>query len=611
MYTDKISNKIVIFLLPYLLSLSLTAQVISYNQEFQVNSNTSGGFYPSIGNLSDGGFVVCWVSGNVVGGHGFAQLYGNNGDKIGEEIDIISNSPRNVSVSGTLNNKFIVCWDNYSKDGILAQLFDSKSGNVGPEFLVSPSDRGDQENPSVCVLNISGFIICYESYFQEVIGKEWAGYGIFAQRFDNNGIKLGIEFHVNTHKAGDQINPRVSGFIDDKFIICWESYGQDGSLSGIFAQLFDNYGNKIGAEFQVNSYIKGDQINPAVSGLTDGNFIVCWQSFGQDGSYDGIFAQLFDNNGAKIGIEFQVNSYTLGDQYYPFVCSLSNVGFIVCWMSSLVSGQCGVYAQIFDNNGEKIGTEFRVSPLIYHQYSYSLSRLSKGGFAICWDRYLDGIYGKYYINPINHQLSSFSLLEPVYDSTIETTSITFKWSTTSKIRINLPYELEYRLYIDETEDFSNPQVIPAIYDTTCVVDSLLPSQTYFWKVQVFNIGGDSLGSTETFGFFVSPAAQMDVDQNNSPSAFELFQNYPNPFNPQTTIRYSLPDNQSVFPVVVQIYDILGQLVITLKNERQHPGMYNLTWDGRDVSGQLLPSGIYFCQLSAGRYNATQKMLLVR
>ena len=97
----------------------------------------------------------------------------------------------------------------------------------------------------------------------------------------------------------------------------------------------------------------------------------------------------------------------------------------------------------------------------------------------------------------------------------------------------------------------------------------------------------------------------------SPKEFVCTQNYPNPFNPETTIKYNLPANQSVYPVKIKIYDALGRLITTLKNEPQNPGIHSVKWNGKNTAGQSMPSGIYFCVVEAGQFKATQKILLVR
>ncbi len=106
----------------------------------------------------------------------------------------------------------------------------------------------------------------------------------------------------------------------------------------------------------------------------------------------------------------------------------------------------------------------------------------------------------------------------------------------------------------------------------------------------------------------------DINDNGSyltPNTFKLFANYPNPFNPETTIKYSLPADKSLYQVVIKIYDSLGKLVVTLKDEPQKPGVYTVKWNGKDAAGHPLPTGIYLCVIQAGQFKATQKMLLIK
>jgi hypothetical protein len=88
-----------------------------------------------------------------------------------------------------------------------------------------------------------------------------------------------------------------------------------------------------------------------------------------------------------------------------------------------------------------------------------------------------------------------------------------------------------------------------------------------------------------------------------PKVFSLEQNYPNPFNPATVISYALPKEAHV---TLAVYDLLGQVVATLVDEVEQPGVKSVKFDG---SG--LPSGLYFYRLNAGGYSKTRKMLLMR
>ncbi len=114
-------------------------------------------------------------------------------------------------------------------------------------------------------------------------------------------------------------------------------------------------------------------------------------------------------------------------------------------------------------------------------------------------------------------------------------------------------------------------------------------------------------------------ADPDDDPDTTPveevdemvAEFKLMQNYPNPFNPSTNITYSLPSNSSAYNVTLKIYNSLGELVLVLVNASQSPGTYTVKWDGKDMNGYSVPSGLYLYTLEAGNLRISQKMMLLR
>jgi hypothetical protein len=96
----------------------------------------------------------------------------------------------------------------------------------------------------------------------------------------------------------------------------------------------------------------------------------------------------------------------------------------------------------------------------------------------------------------------------------------------------------------------------------------------------------------------------DVEQNKPEmsTAFRLEPNYPNPFNPSTTIRYEIPKSANVS---LKIFNMLGQEIAALVNERKDAGSYSIHWNAN------VPSGIYFYRLQAGEFMETKKMILLR
>jgi type IX secretion system substrate protein len=610
-------KKLLIITLSLILATNAFGQ-ISYNKEFQVNTYTNyWQEFPSVASLSTGGFIICWQSSDQDGSsYGiYGQMYDQNGIKFGEEFQINSYTDDRQwfpSASKLSNGGFVICWESSEQDGagdgIFAQIFDETGSKLGEEFQVNTYTADDQRRPSVTGLTNGKFVICWGSN-----GQDGSLFGIYGQMYDQNGIKIGEEFQINTYTAYDQSLPSVTGLSNGNYIVCWVSWHQDGNYFGIFGQMYDQNGIKLGEEFQINSYTDDNQSLPAVSGLSNGKFVICWESNGQDGSKKGIYGQMYDQNGIKLGEEFQINAYTADNQSLPSVTGLSNGSYIVCWQSWHQDGNYfGIFGQMYDQNGIKLGEEFQINNYTFsYQWHTSITELSNGGIVICWDSNgqdgsYGGIYGKYFLSePINHNLIQFDLLLP-QDNTIiyNNREPLFNWENATEIQINIPWEITYDLHIDENSNFTNPIVYSGIQGTNYQAYPLIPGIQYYWKVQAVNIVGDSLWSRDVFQFYIDPnTTDISEIEESLPRKFELYQNYPNPFNPSTKIIYSIPRASYV---KIEIYNSLGEKTNTLVNDYKNAGEHSIEFNGEGLS-----SGIYFYKLSAGKYYETRKMLLLK
>ncbi len=605
-YTIKIFL-IILFVL-HTFGFSPKAQGVSYNQEFVISTDTSSWKRNPTGiRLTENRFIVCWESDKQDGSYSgiYGQLLSNNGFKIGEEFQIntyTSGRQALPCVSSIIDSSFIVCWSNsdYEQDptkrGILAQLFNGDGSKKGIEFQISK--QGSE--PTVCELTDGNFVACFTSFDKD--GDESSG--IFGQLLNSEGTKIGSQFHVNTYTNDWQMEPKVCKLEDNGFVVCWKSDGPDDSGYGNFGQLFNDDGSKRGQEFKINDHYGIVEI----CAFSDSSFVVCYERW-ISGTGLEIFGQVYKNNGSKYGSEFCVNTHTKYNQSEPSISNFKEGGFIVCWNSVHTHPINGIYCQLFNSNGSKRGKEFKINSILYEKIlKPCVWTSSNGGFFVCWDGYGqiggDGIFGKYYLSEINHLLISYSLLDPPIDSIIKNISQKFKWQKASTIRINLPWELEYKIYLDYDEDFNNPRVISQIYDITCVVDSLTPGTTYFWKVLAKNIEGDSLWSSETFGFFVDwDATAIEDIKVNRPQEFKLHQNHPNPFNPNTTITFYLTRTEHV---TIEIFNSLGQKVDCLIDANMPQGHHQATYTAKNIS-----SGIYYYKMKTSNFTKIKKMLLIK
>jgi hypothetical protein len=101
----------------------------------------------------------------------------------------------------------------------------------------------------------------------------------------------------------------------------------------------------------------------------------------------------------------------------------------------------------------------------------------------------------------------------------------------------------------------------------------------------------------------SEAVQVQNISGVVPDNYYLSQNYPNPFNPTTNIYYQISNNSFVS---LKIYNITGEEISTLVNQKQEAGSYQVTFDGSSLA-----SGIYFYKIKAGSFSVTKKMSLIK
>jgi hypothetical protein len=103
-------------------------------------------------------------------------------------------------------------------------------------------------------------------------------------------------------------------------------------------------------------------------------------------------------------------------------------------------------------------------------------------------------------------------------------------------------------------------------------------------------------------------SDLEMDEEFIPTEYAIYQNYPNPFNPTTQIQFDLPENSRV---KIVIYNLLGGVVTTLIDENLPAGRYRKLWNGKDQSGQILPSGIYIYRIDAKSASSDQQLNVVK
>ncbi len=316
-------------------------------------------------------------------------------EPVGGEFQVNTYTTRqqdHPDISMNADGDFIIVWDSYGQDGstsgIYAQRYNANGVPQGAEFQVNSYTTNSQSRPSIGMDREGDFIIAWDSY-----GQDGSTSGIYAQRYNANGIPQGSEFQVNSYTTSSQSAVDVAMDGDGDFVIVWASFPQDGDSTGIYAQRYNANGIPQGSEFQVNSYTTSFQNSVDVAMDEDGNFVIVWNSFTQDGDTGGIYAQRYNANGIPQGSEFQVNSYTTSGQNNPTVGMDADGNFVIAWDSPSVNS-LDIFAQRYSADGSPRGSEFIVNSFTSEsQKNPTIAMNPDGDFVVTWFDRHDDIMG--------------------------------------------------------------------------------------------------------------------------------------------------------------------------------------------------------------------------
>jgi len=331
--------------------------------EFLVNAAVNNGqFGPVVISFDSGRFLVAWTdlsgeSADTSDGAIKGRFFEEDGTPIGGEILLNSTTAGNQQlpdVQELAGGGFVATWVDASGLGgdssgtaIKAQVFGASGARVGGEFLVNTTTVGAQSQPSLVALASGGFAIAWRG---AQVGTSSGS--IQFQMFDATGTAVGAERSASALTTGTFEAPTMAA-VGSGFVLVWArspAFGEGPDRFEVKGQLFDSAGQKIGGEFTVNTTSAGDQRSPAVEALPDGGFVVAWQ--GQGGVLEGtnVYAQQFDDSGAKVGTEFIVGVEPEGSQSRPRLAALASGEIVVGWTD--IAGDDG------DPNGA--GVKFQI-----------------------------------------------------------------------------------------------------------------------------------------------------------------------------------------------------------------------------------------------------------
>ena len=315
----------------------------------------------------------------------------------------VVNSQQHAGVAMDSTGNYVVVWESFDQDGeqygIYYQRFDAGGTANGTETLVNSTTTSSQRHPHVAMDGSGRCAITYTSDLQDGDGQ-----GVYLRAYDQNFNIIQSAYRVNSGSTGNQMHSRVAMGPGGQMVAVYMGDNTDGDGYGIFYRPFDESFNALSSSTQVNVTTTGDQMHPDVAITGGGNFGIVWQSnSGTDSDGKGIYMQVYDYNRSVVTSEFQVNTTTAGNQQEPAIAADHNGNFMVVWSSYTQDGDSyGVYGRIYNSSGVAQTAEFLINTTTSGDQGHaSVTATQEGTFYVSWtDDGADGDRSGVYVQGI-------------------------------------------------------------------------------------------------------------------------------------------------------------------------------------------------------------------
>ncbi len=348
--------------------------------ELQASLNTNGLAQPDIAMNAASDFVITWVDPNGDGSSSGLKAYWSDIGSVGVVFNVntyTSGSQTNPSVSINDSGEFVISWSSQTPDyNIRAQRYDSNGDPVDSEFQVNTYTSNSQFYPAVSINQFGDFGIVWASSN----GQDGDDLGIFGQGFSRDGEFLGPEFQLNSTTNGIQFVPELGMDDNGDFTVVWRHYNSLYYSYEIRGKQYTVQSDPTSKteDFQVNEYTSNRQQNPSVATDDFGNTVVVWQSYGQDGSNDGIYGKILDADGQVSVSEFKINTTTAYSEQLPDVAVSRDGDFVVVWSDD---NDDEIIFQRFSPSASTIGNETTVTS---YGHNPAVDMDADGNFVIVW-----------------------------------------------------------------------------------------------------------------------------------------------------------------------------------------------------------------------------------
>jgi hypothetical protein len=367
-------------------------------------------------------------------------------------------------------------------------------------------------------------------------------------------LAAGVQLNkVGSATGGPATRPSVTYRAPSTFLAVYEYAKNGNNIGGTLIDI--NSGAQIGDAFEMSDNAFNNRIYPRAA--SNGSYTVTvWTDSRTDALGDIYSERIVGNTLASSNVK--VNDDPAGGyNEYATVAMDAQGNYVVVWIDTRANSSGDLYAQRFDPQGNKIGTNFKLtkSNSKINEYPPGISMKSDGSFVVTW------------ADSIKQTGKNWSIKTRFFGSGGQQLSDVVEVTTAPSLQPDVkigPNGAVYYAWLDGRENVNLGRVYSKVYAA----------------------------------FPTTGVAEQSV-----PTTFQLEQNFPNPFNPTTTIGYHISTQSQV---LLKVTDILGREMATLVNEQKAPGFYDVRWNPLQA-----PSGIYLYRLEAGGNITTRKMLLLK
>ncbi len=277
-----------------------------------------------------------------------------------------------------------------TSQGLYGRRFDADGTALGDQFFISNINASNAA-PSVIGLADGGFAVAFTA---TVFADDPNTRGdVYLRLFDADGTPRSSQTTANSGDQGKESTgfagvQSVTQLDNGNLVVVWEDKASSAPFNDVYARIFDSAGNALTGDLPISTGNDTEQ-NASVAALEGGGFVVSWEVNFGDGDGYGVKAQTFNDDGSARSGELGVNTHTAGHQQIAHVEGLSDGGFVITWQSVGAGGEPQLYivGQRFGADGSKIDGEFIISDTdttVEHQQSATFAVRDDGTLIVVW-----------------------------------------------------------------------------------------------------------------------------------------------------------------------------------------------------------------------------------